>query len=204
MNEAAKNNIFRNNATKNLSLASMFIAIGLILPTLVTMHVPEIGRMLLPMHIPVLFCGLICGRKYGLIVGFILPLMRGFMFGIPVLFPNGASMAFELATYGFVIGLIYHNIAPRKNIFSLFLSLITAMIIGRIVWGTAMALLLGLSGGYFTWQLFIAGAFVNALPGIILQLILIPAIMAALNRAGLIRFSKKQFSGELAEVSLEG
>ena len=179
-----------DKATKNLSLASMFIAIGLILPTLVTMHVPEIGRMLLPIHIPVLFCGLICGRKYGLIVGFILPLMRGFMFGLPVLFPNGASMAFELATYGFVIGSIYHHIAPRKNIFSLYLSLIVAMIVGRIVWGTAMALLLGLGGGYFTWQLFIAGAFVNALPGIVLQLILIPVIMIALNRAGLVRFNR--------------
>ena len=179
-----------NNATKNLSLASMFIAIGLVLPTLVTWHIPEIGRMLLPMHLPVLFCGLICGRKYGLIVGFILPLMRSFIFGIPILFPNAVAMAFELATYGFIIGLVYHHIVPQKNIFSLFLSLIAAMIAGRIIWGSAMAILLGFSGGYFTWQLFIAGAFLNALPGILIQLILIPAIMITLDRTGLIRFNR--------------
>ena len=180
--------------TKDLSLASMFIAIGLILPTLVTMHIPEIGRMLLPMHLPVLFCGLICGRKYGLLVGFTLPLMRSFMFGIPVFIPMGISMAFELATYGFVIGLLYHHIAPQRNIFSLFLSLIVAMIAGRIVWGTAMAVVLGFTGNYFTWQLFVAGAFINALPGIILQLILIPTIMITLSSTGLIPFHRSQRS----------
>jgi len=179
-----------SKSTRDLSLASMFIAIGLVLPTLVTWHIPEIGRMLLPMHLPVLFCGLICGRKYGLIVGFILPLMRSFIFGIPILFPNAVAMAFELATYGFIIGLVYHHIVPQKNIFSLFLSLIAAMIAGRIIWGSAMAILLGFSGGYFTWQLFIAGAFLNALPGILIQLILIPAIMITLDRTGLIRFNR--------------
>lgn len=177
-----------NNKTKTLMLAALFVAIGLVLPNLVTMSIPEIGRMLLPMHLPVLFCGLICGRKYGLIVGFILPLMRSFMFGLPVLFPMAIAMAFELATYGLVIGIVYNHIAPRKNIVSLLYSLIAAMIAGRAVWGTAMALLLGFSGGYFTWQLFIAGAFVNALPGIAIQLVLIPAVMFGLDRSGLVRF----------------
>ena len=181
-----------DSKTKNLSLASLFIAVGLILPSLVTMHIPEIGRMLLPMHIPVLFCGLICGRKYGLIVGFILPLMRGFLVGLPVFFPNGIAMAFELATYGFVIGLFYHHTAPQKNMVTLYLSLIAAMTAGRIVWGSAMALLLGFGGGQFTLQLFIAGAFVNALPGIVIQLVLIPIIMTALNRTGLVYFNGKK------------
>jgi len=178
----------RSNTTRNLALAAMFIAIGLVLPFL-TGQIPEIGRMLLPMHIPVLLCGLICGRGYGLMVGFILPLLRGALFGMPVLFPMGVSMAFELATYGFAIGLIYHLLG-RKNELALFISLIGAMIVGRIVWGIAFAILMGLSGGVFTWQLFIGGALLNAIPGIILQLILIPLIMIALDRAGFVRFNR--------------
>jgi len=183
-----------NSTTKNLSLASMFIAIGIILPFLVTMHIPEIGRMLLPMHFPVLLCGLICGRKYGLIVGFVLPFMRSFMFGIPVLMPNGVAMAFELAVYGFVIGFIYCMFF-RKNIFSLFVSLIVAMVAGRIVWGLAWTVLVGIIGGYFTWEIFIGGAFFNALPGIVLQLVLIPVIMIALDRAGFVRFNRNPSGG---------
>jgi len=72
----------------------MFIAIGLVLPFF-TGQIPQIGRMLLPMHIPVFLCGLICGWKYGLMVGFILPLLRYAVFGMPVIFPNGIAMAFE-------------------------------------------------------------------------------------------------------------
>ena len=179
------------NSTKRLSFAAMFLAIGLVLPTLVTGHIPEIGRMLLPMHLPVLLCGLICGRKCGLMVGFVLPFMRSMFFGLPVLFPMGISMAFELATYGFVIGLIYHS-AAKQNTFAVLRSLIIAMIAGRVVWGTFMALLIGLSGsGVFTFQLFIGGALINAIPGIILQLVLVPSIMLALNRAGLLTFNRQ-------------
>ena len=65
--------------------------------------------MLLPMHIPVLMCGLICGWGYGGIVGFILPLFRYVLFGMPPIFPTGIAMAFELSTYGIVIGLIYNR-----------------------------------------------------------------------------------------------
>ena len=186
-----------NKTTINLSLSAMFIAIGIVLP-FVTGQIPEIGRMLLPMHIPVLLCGLICGHRYGLIVGFILPIMRGLMFGMPILFPMGISMAFELAAYGFVVGLLYH-LSGVKNLFTLFRSLIIAMIAGRIVWGTVFALLLGLSDGYFSFQLFIAGALINAMPGIVLQLILIPMLMAALDRTGLIRFQRTQHESEIGD-----
>jgi len=187
-----------SSTTKNLSLAAMFIAIGLVLPFLI-FQIPEIGQTLLPMHLPVLLCGLICGRKYGLIVGFVLPLMRSFMFGMPVLFPMAAAMAFELAAYGFVIGLLYYT-SRWQCILSLFRSLIIAMIAGRIVWGIAMALFVGLGGGHFTLQIFIGGALLNALPGIVLQLILVPAIMIGLNRTGLVRFHKNH----LIEATSEG
>ena len=155
-----------------LTLSAMFIAIGLLLP-FVTGQLKEIGNMLLPMHIPVLLCGFICGPVYGGVVGFILPLLRSFAFGMPAFYPDAVSMAFELCTYGFVSGMI-----------SVYVSLITAMIAGRIVWGTVQMIILGIEELPFTFEMFLARAFSKAIPGIILQLVAIPAIIFALERAG--------------------
>ena len=176
--------------TKNMTLAAMFLAIGLVLP-LLTGQIPQIGNMLLPMHIPVFLCGLICGWQYGAIVGLVLPLIRYAIFGMPVLFPTGIAMSFELMTYGLVAGLLY-GISRWQCVISLYRSLIAAMLAGRVVWGIVQVILLGISGNGFTWQMFMAGAFLNAIPGIIVQLILIPVIMVALNRTGLVRFRKRQ------------
>lgn len=177
-------NVRESKPVINLTLSAMFLAIGLVLPFF-TGQIPQIGNLLLPMHIPVLLCGLICGWQYGLGVGFILPLLRSMIFQRPQLYPTALAMAFELATYGLVIGLLYWR-TRRQNITSLYGSMILSMLAGRAVWGIVQIILLGSA---FTWQLFMAGAFLNAIPGIILQLILIPGIMAALNRAGLIKFS---------------
>ncbi|MCD8130108.1 MAG: ECF transporter S component [Lachnospiraceae bacterium] len=179
----------QHSKIQNMVLAAMFLAIGIILPT-ITGGIPQIGNLLLPMHIPVLFCGLICGWQYGLIVGFITPLLRGAIFGMPVFYPNGLGMAFELATYGAVIGFVYARFW-KQNVAVLYVSLITAMIAGRMVWGAVRVIMMGIGGSAFTWQMFIAGALLNAIPGIILQLVLIPAVMAALNRAGVIRFANR-------------
>lgn len=172
--------------TKKLTLSAMFLAIGMVLPFL-TGQIPQIGNMMLPMHIPVLLCGLICGWQYGAVLGFILPLVRYLVFGMPVLFPTGTAMAFELMTYGLVIGLIY-SFSRWKCIISLYRALIGAMIAGRIVWAAAQMILLGVSGGTFTMKMFLAGAFFNAVPGIIIQLVLIPTVMVALGRTGLVHF----------------
>lgn len=176
--------------TKNMTLAAMFLAIGLVLP-LLTGQIPQIGNMLLPMHIPVFLCGLICGWQYGAVVGLILPLVRYVIFGMPVLFPTGIAMSFELMTYGLVAGLLY-GLSRWQCVLSLYRSLLAAMVAGRIVWGIVQMVLLGVSNSGFTWQMFMAGAFLNAIPGIIVQLILIPMIMVALNRTGLVRFRKQQ------------
>lgn len=171
-----------NNTTKKLTLAAMFMALGLVLPFL-TGQIPQIGKMLLPMHLPVLLCGLICGWQYGAVIGFFLPIVRYAIFGMPVLFPIGIAMAFELCTYGLVAGFIYGR-SSWTCARAIYRSLVIAMLSGRVVWGIAQMILLGISGKGFTWQMFMAGAFVNAIPGIILQLILIPAIMIALDKAG--------------------
>lgn len=176
--------------TKKLVLSALFMAIGMILP-LFTGQVPQIGSMLLPMHIPVLLCGLICGWEYGAAVGFILPLFRCAVFGVPVLFPMAVSMAFELMTYGFVAGFVYKR-SKWQCILSLYRSLVIAMLSGRAVWGIIQFLLLSVKNEPFTLEMFLAGAFINAVPGIIVQLILIPAIMTALNKTGLVRFKRNQ------------
>ena len=182
--------------TKKLTLSAMFLAIGMVLPFL-TGQIPQIGNMMLPMHIPVLLCGLICGWQYGAVLGFVLPLLRYLIFGMPVLFPTGAAMAFELMTYGLVIGLVY-SLSRWKCIISLYRALIAAMIAGRIVWAAVQMILLGVSGGAFTMKMFLAGAFFNAVPGIIIQLVLIPTVMIALGRTGLVHFHthKKETAAE--------
>lgn len=171
----------------------MFMAIGLILP-FITGQIQQVGNMLLPMHIPVLFCGLICGWQYGAIVGFILPLLRYLLFGMPPIFPTGVSMAFELAAYGAFIGLFMQLLSREKSgsksrsyIVNLYLSLAGAMLAGRIVWGIVRFILARATMQPFTLEMFMAGAFLTAVPGILIQLILIPAVMAALRRAGVLK-----------------
>ena len=180
---------------KNMTLAAMFLALGLVLPFL-TGQIPQIGSMLLPMHIPVFLCGLICEWQYGAAVGFVLPLLRYALFGMPVIYPTGIAMSLELLTYGLVAGLLY-ALSRWQCIVALYRCLIAAMLAGRAVWGIAEIILLGVAGERFTWQAFMAGAFANAIPGILVQLILIPAVMAALNRTGLVRFRKRQPDGEV-------
>ena len=87
--------------TRNLVLAALFLALALLLPFL-TGQIPQIGKMISPMHIPAFLCGFVCGWPYALAVGFIAPLLRNLLFHMPPLFPTGVSMAFELATYGVV------------------------------------------------------------------------------------------------------
>ncbi|HKM33948.1 MAG TPA: ECF transporter S component [Lachnospiraceae bacterium] len=190
----------KQKSLKNMILSAMFIAIGLVLPFF-TGQIPQVGNMLLPMHFPVFLCGLICGWQYGLIVGFILPILRYFIFGMPILFPIGISMAFELATYGLVAGAVY-GLSRWKCMISLYKALILAMISGRVVWGIVRICLLGLTQEAFTWKMFMAGALFNAIPGIILQFVLIPAIMIALDKTGMVHFSNhKKLKGETVKVS---
>ena len=173
---------------KKLTLSAMFLALGLVLPFL-TGQIPQIGNMLLPMHIPVFLCGLICGWQYGAVVVFILPLFRSAVFGMPVFFPTATAMAFELMTYGLVAGLLY-SLSKWQCIRALYRCLVIAMLAGRVVWGVVQIIQLGVTGGGFTWQMFMAGAFLNAVPGIVVQLILIPVVMLSLNRTGLVPFRR--------------
>lgn len=165
---------------KKAVLSALFLALGAVLP-LFTAQIKEIGDTLLPMHIPVLLCGLICGPRYGLSVGLMLPFFRSVVFGMPPLYPNAVWMSAELAAYGGVIGFLYRRI-KGKPLLALYSSLISAMVAGRLVWGIAKAVLLGVAGKAFTWEAFFVGGFADALPGILLQLILIPSVMMIIEK----------------------
>lgn len=165
--------------TRNLTLSALFLAIGMVLPFF-TGQIPEIGKMLLPMHIPVLLCGYICGWKQGALVGFILPILRSVTIGMPILIPVAVTMAFELAVYGMVVGLLYQKLRNRP--FGTYLSLVGAMLTGRLVWGLVSILIYGMQGNAFTLELFLAGAFLKAIPGILLQLVLIPPVVVLLQK----------------------
>ena len=161
-------------------LSALFLALAYVLPFF-TGQIPEIGAMLCPMHVPILLCGFICGPAYGMAVGFIAPLLRSLTIGMPPIFPTAVCMAFELLTYGAMAGLMHRHL-PRKKPF-IYCSLIISMIAGRLVWGAAMFLCTVGKGG-FTLAAFIAGAITNAIPGIIIQIILIPILVMLFDRRG--------------------
>ena len=167
---------------RKMTYSALFLAIALVLP-LLTAQIPEIGKSLCPMHIPVLLCGFLCGWPWGLAVGFIAPLLRSVIFGMPVMFPGAVAMAFELAVYGCVSGLLY-KLLPKTKV-NIYVTLIIAMIAGRVVWGIVRLILAGLSGNAFTWAMFISGAITTAIPGMILHIVLIPILVMVLERAGL-------------------
>lgn len=166
----------RNN--RKLALSAVLLSAGLMLPFL-TGQIPEVGKMLLPMHLPALLCGFACGWTWGLAVGFVLPLLRSALFGVPVLMPMAVGMAFELAAYGAAAGLCYRRMKVLP-------ALLCAMVAGRLVWGLASFALYALfMPKGFTVEMFWLGAFANAWPGILLQVALVPLLVGALKRAKL-------------------
>lgn len=169
----------KRNDIKKLTLSAMFLALAFVMPFL-TGQIPQIGSMLCPMHIPVLLCGFFCGAPWGLVVGFVAPILRSFTLGMPPMFPTAFCMAFELATYGFIAGWL-HNKLPNKKV-NVYVSLLGAMVIGRLVWGIMMFCCMGFDVSKFGLNTFLAGAVLNAVPGIIVQIVLIPVLVITLEK----------------------
>lgn len=163
-------------STRNLVLSGLFVAIGLVLPT-VFHFFGGTGPVFLPMHIPVLLCGLLLGYKYGAICGALTPLLSSIITGMPPLFPIGIGMILELFTYGIVSGFMHKKLG--KNVY---ISLITAMIAGRIVSGITNAVMMGVAGKPYGFEAFLTAAFVTAIPGILVQLVFIPVVVKALKK----------------------
>ncbi len=168
--------------TKQLVITALCIALGLVLP--MAFHaIPNAGSVMLPMHIPVLLCGLICGPGSGLIAGICTPILSSVLTAMP---PVGIlpGMTFELAVYGGVSGALIRTIKTERPWMNLYFSLITAMIAGRIVSGLLNGLIF--RAGAYSMEIWIAASLTTALPGIVLQLVLIPTLVMILHKARLI------------------
>ena len=177
MNNAATATARTASPVRKLTYSALYLALAMVLPFL-TGQIPEIGSMLCPMHLPALLCGFMCGWPWGLAVGFISPLLRSMIFGMPPVWV-AIAMAFEMATYGAIAGLL------SKTGWRIYASLISAMVAGRLVWGLVKFLLAGLQGTEFSLALFLSGAVTTAIPGIILQLILIPILVVVMERTNM-------------------
>ena len=168
--------------TRDYVLTAMLIAIGVILPQ--AFHaIPNAGSIFLPMHIPVLIAGFAVGPVLGLIAGFLTPLLSSLIFSMP---PAAylPSMLFELSIYGFMSGLLMKTVRTENKLVKIYVVLIGAMLCGRIGYGLLNALVL--RAGKYSMAAWTAAAFVTAAPGIVIQLVLIPAVVLALDKAKLI------------------
>ncbi len=173
----------KKDKTKRLALSAMFLALGIVLPIL-TGQIPQIGTMLLPMHIPVFLCAFICGSSYAVPMAFLLPLFRTAVFGFPVFYPDSIAIAFEMSSYALVSGLIYKH-RVNKNAADVYCALICAMVVGRIVRISAQLVLLSITGTPFTFVALLTGIVLRGIPGIIIQLTLIPLIIFICNKNAL-------------------
>ncbi len=166
----------RNSTTKEIVLSGLLLASGLILPSIFHSF-GMTGPIVLPMHIPVLIGGFLLSPHLALILGIITPILSGLLTGMPVMFPMAVIMAVELGVYGLTA-----SVATRKFNLSVIPSLIISMITGRIAAGITVAALVQLFGVKLDPVLFVKGAVVTGIPGIIIQLIFIPALIFALKK----------------------
>ena len=168
------------SSVKRACICAVCIALCYVLP--LAFHAFGAGTVFLPMHIPVLLCGLICGWGYGAFCGIAGPVLSCVLSGMPSA-TGLVSMVPELCAYGLVSGLLLRYVHTKHTYADLYLALIAAMLGGRVIWGIVRVILSGVSGSAFTWAAFMSGAFINAVPGIIVHIVLIPVIVMALERA---------------------
>ena len=178
--------------TRKMTYAAMLLALAVMMPRIAGL-IPDIGKTLNLMHIPVLLCGFLCGWPWGLAVGFTAPLLSTLINGMPKLYPDAVVMAFELAAYGCAAGLLYRML-PRKK-WGIYAALVLSMIAGRLVYGIVYFFLLklGLTAIDGALPVFVWGKTIaKPWPGIVLQLVLIPVLVIALEKAGLMLNNRRK------------
>ena len=169
------------NPVKKMTLAAVCIALCVVLP--IAFHsIPDAGSVFLPMHIPVLICGMICGWPYGFICGLMGPLLSSLLTGMP---PAAylPPMMVECGVYGMTTGLVLKYVRTGKTYGDLYIALVIAMVAGRVVSGIAKALIFSPGMALSVW---ITSSFVTALPGIVIQLVLLPMVVSTLMKARVI------------------
>ncbi len=175
----------KNKAIKQLTASAMLLAAGVLLPQI--FHLAggaAVGKIFLPMHIPVIICGFICGPLWGAAVGFICPVISSAMTGMPQMFPTGFSQMGELAVYGLAAGIMYKLIMKtRWETVNIYASLAVSMVLGRIVSGVIKLFLLMGTANPLTWNAFISAALLVSWPGIVIQLVFIPILVGVLKKS---------------------
>ncbi len=169
-----------------LLLTAILLSVGFVLPFL-TGQIQLLGKVISPLHIPVFICGLTCGWGWGAALGIVLPILRSLIFGMPPLVPMAIPMAFEMAAYGAICGLLYPRLLRRlrSHYAAMLLSMLPAMVAGRLLGGAAKAVVMGLQGSAYSFQAFLTGYFTTTAIGALLHLLLVPLIVSALERGGL-------------------
>ncbi|MCL1901420.1 MAG: ECF transporter S component [Firmicutes bacterium] len=178
--------------TRKLVHTALFISLGIILP--MAFHaVPNAGGIFLPMHIPVLLCGILCGFPLGLICGGLTPVLSSLLTGMPpaAMLP---SMVFELAAYGTVTSLLMRVVRIKNFYVKIYIVLISAMLCGRAVYGVLNALIF--AAGDYSLSIWLTAAFITSWPGILIQIILIPAVLIAFQKARLFNFDNKKVKAQ--------
>lgn len=166
------------NKTKRLTITAMCLTIGIILPQILHI-IPNAGQVLLPMHIPVLVCGFICGPFFGLLNGFMTPLLSHLIFAMPPA-PMLGQMLIELSVYGLMTGLLNKIIVIKNENIKNYAVLILSMLTGRMIYGIANMLVF--KAGSYSLSIWLTAAFVTALPGIVIQLVIVPLVVGTIKK----------------------
>ena len=183
----------RNDSLYRLLITAILLAVGMVLPFL-TGQIPTVGQLISPLHIPVFICGLTCGWGWGAALGFLLPVARGLIFGMPPFPAVGLPMAFEMLVYGLATGLLYpmlRKVFRGKNIVAMLIAMVAAMILGRCAGGTTRAVMMGVQGSTYSFAAFFASYFTGTAVGAVIHIIVCPLIVLALEKARLSPLSKR-------------
>lgn len=175
------------SSIRNMTMAAVCVALCVVLP--IAFHsIPDAGTVFLPMHIPVLICGMTCGWPYGLLCGLMGPLISSALTGMPPIAILPAMMV-ECGTYGLVSGLMLKVVRTQRTYADLYIAQIMAMLAGRVVSGIAKALIFSPGMALSAW---VTASFVTAIPGILIQLIFLPSVVCTLMKAKIIprRYAK--------------
>lgn len=170
--------------TVNLTLSGLMLALAFVLPYL-TGNIPEFGSLLLPMHLPAFLCGFLCGPFWGMAMGFVAPILRSLTLGMPPSMVMAVPMAFELAAYAGVCGWIFYLLKEKTQISTLaatYFALVPALVLGRLVYALAKAAITLSRVDVAALAPYIFESIATALPGVAVQLTLIPVILLAVER----------------------
>ena len=172
----------KRDVLKKMTATAVCVALCYVIP--IIFHAVGLGSVFCPLHLPVLLCGLLCGWPYGLFCGIAGPLLSSLLTGMPPT-PMLVHMLPEIAAYGFFTGLFFRLIRTKSTLANIYLSLIPAMLLGRIIGGVVRAVVLLGQSGTYSLGLWASAYFVETLPGTVLQLTVIPVLAMILIKTGL-------------------